>query len=81
MTKNAPTVCRAATHDADNSIKNTTFSMSGFRPMDRAWFSSKKVTIRSFHFANNIASVTNPIIASCSVSDGVMARMLPIVIV
>ncbi|MNL67625.1 hypothetical protein D3C87_1922300 [compost metagenome] len=50
-------------------------------PIERAWLSSKKVTIRSFHFAVRMTSEMMPISASCRVSAGVMARMLPRTIV
>ena len=49
MTRQAPTVCSAATVQALSSVKNITFSSVVLRPMLRAWLSSKKVTIRSFH--------------------------------
>ena len=58
-------------------MKNRTLSRSGLRPIERAWFSSKKTTIRSFHLSSRIASETPPMMTSCSVSAGVMARMLP----
>src|SRR5690606_2678666 len=77
MTRKAPTVCMAATVEAESSTKKTARRSVGLRPMERAWFSSKKVTIRSFHLASRMASETKPIMASCSVSSGVMARILP----
>ena len=46
----------------------------GLRPIERAWFSSKKVTIRSFHFTSRMASETTPMMASCSVSSGVIGQ-------
>ena len=52
-------------------------SAVGLSPMERAWLSSKKVTIRSFHLASSNASDTTPISTSWMVSPGVMARMLP----
>ena len=81
MTKNAPTVCIAATTEADNSMKNTPLSSRGCRPTVRAWVSSKNTTIRSFQITKSTASDTKPMSASCSVSSGVMARILPMVIV
>ncbi len=81
ITRNAPTVCIAATTDAASSTKNTARSRSGRRPMDRAWFSSKNATSMSFHFSSRTVNDTTPMIASCSVSPGLMARMLPMVIV
>ena len=59
MTRNAPTVCSAATVEADSSVKKTIRRSVGLRPMERAWFSSKKVTIRSFHLARRMASDTD----------------------
>ena len=50
---------------------------SRFSPIERAWVSSKKVTIRSFHLTMSTASETKPMMASCRVSSGVIARMLP----
>ncbi len=64
---------------AESRMKNIAFSRPVGRPMVRACVSSKKVTIRSFHRAVSSASATKPMIASCSVSPGLIARMLPIV--
>ena len=36
ITKNAPTVCSAATHEADKSIKNIAFKRPVFKPIDLA---------------------------------------------
>ena len=44
MTKNAPTVCKAATVEALKIVKKIIFWVTGFKPMDLAWFSSKKTT-------------------------------------
>ena len=49
--------------------------------MERAWLSSKNTTIRSRHFSSSTASETVPMMMSCSVSSGVMARILPMVMV
>ena len=81
ITRKAPTVIRAATVQALSSVKNRTFSRRGLRPIERAWLSSKKVTIRSFHFASRIVIETPPIKTICTVSSGVIARMLPKMIV
>jgi hypothetical protein len=51
ITRNAPTVCSAATVQADSRVKNTIRSRLVFSPSERAWVSSKKVAIRSFHFS------------------------------
>ena len=64
-----------------SSVKKTTFNSEVLRPMLRAWFSSKKVTIRSFHFSNRIAIEIKPIAASWIISSGAMARILPRIIV
>ncbi|SUX84199.1 Uncharacterised protein [Citrobacter koseri] len=68
ITRKAPTVCRAATVETDSNVKNSSFSRAGLSPIDRAWFSSKKVTIRSFHFSSKITRETVPMIASCRIS-------------
>ena len=81
MTRKAPTVCSAATVDALSSVKKRTRSRSGLSPIDRAWFSSKNATIRSFHFTSRIASETPAMMTSCSVSAGVTASTLPSTIV
>ena len=39
ITKNAPTVCIAATTEADSNIKNIVFSSLGRRPIVSAWVS------------------------------------------
>ena len=49
--------------------------------MVRAWISSKNTATRSRQRTSSTASVTPPISASCTVSAGVMARMLPITMV
>lgn len=36
MTRKAPTVWRAATHEADNNVKKISFNLFGFKPIDRA---------------------------------------------
>ena len=77
MTRKAPTVCSAATVEADNSVKNMILRAVGLSPIERAWVSSKKVTIRSFHLTMRTANETKPMMASCRVSSGVIARMLP----
>ena len=64
MTRKAPTVCNAATVQAASSVKNNSLSPVVFRPMERAWLSSKKVTIRSFHFSSRIAIEIEPMAAS-----------------
>ena len=61
ITRNAPTVCIAATTDADSKIKNKAFSSLGLNPMVLAWFSSKKVTKRSFHLAVKTNKEIKPI--------------------
>ncbi len=81
ITRNAPTVCRAATVETDNRVKNNSFSRPGLSPIERAWVSSKKTTIRSFHFNSRIVSETAPIIASCAISAGAIASTLPRIIV
>ena len=81
MTRKAPTVCMAATTQAESNMKKTAFRSSGRSPTERAWFSSKKTTIRSFHLADRIARETKPMMATWSVSSGVIARMFPMVIV
>jgi hypothetical protein len=81
MTRKAPTVCMAATVQAARRVKNTTRSRGGLSPMERAWLSSKKVTMRSFQMKNITTSVTTEMMTSCSVSSGVTARMLPMTMV
>ena len=46
-------------------------------PMLRAWFSSKKVTIRSFQMKAMIASETAAMRTTWTTSSSEMARMLP----
>lgn len=41
----------------------------------------KEDRMRSFHFARRTPSETTPMITSCGVSSGVMAKTLPIVMV
>lgn len=53
--------------------KNSSFKRPGFKPIERAWFSSKKTTIRSFHFKNRIVSEITPMMASCRISSGAIA--------
>ena len=77
MTRKAPTVCSAATVQAASRVKNSSFRPRVFRPIERAWCSSKKVTIRSFHFSSRIAIEIKPIAASWIISSGAMARILP----
>ena len=77
MTRKAPTVCSAATVQAASRVKNSSFRPRVFRPIERAWCSSKKVTIRSFHFSSRIAIEIMPIAASWIISSGAMARILP----
>ncbi|MNT47993.1 hypothetical protein D3C72_1847510 [compost metagenome] len=76
-TRKAPTVWRAATVEPASRVKKTIFRRSGRRPIERAWFSSKKATMKSFHLAVSTTRLTPPISTSCSVSAGVMARILP----
>ena len=62
-------------------MKNTPFNRRGCKPTVRAWVSSKNTTTRSFQITKSTASDTKPMTANCSVSSGVMARILPMVIV
>ena len=70
----------AATTDADSKTKKIAFKRPGRSPIVRAWFSSKNVTIKSFHLASKTVRETKLISANCSVSWGVIAKILPIVI-
>ena len=67
----------AATVAADSSVKNSTLSQPGLRPSERAWFSSKNTTIRSFHLTNSMPMVTALMITTCRASSSEMPRMLP----
>ena len=64
MTRQAPTVCSAATVQALSRVKNTILSALVLSPMLRAWFSSKNVTIRSFQSTARMASETAAMIAT-----------------
>ncbi len=77
MTRQAPTVCNAATVQALSSVKKITFSSVVLRPIERAWFSSKNVTIRSFQMKTMTRNVTAAMIATWTTSSSAMARMLP----
>ncbi len=76
MTRKAPTVCRAATIDADNNVKNKAFINLGFIPIVLEWFSSKNETIRSFHLMHNIKREQKPIIPTWIISSKEIARIL-----
>lgn len=77
ITRKAPTVCSAATVDAESSVKKVILSARVLSPSVRAWCSSKKVTSRSFHLTSSTASETTPMIVSWRVSLGVIASTLP----
>ena len=81
MTRKAPTVCRAATIDADNNVKNKAFINLGFIPIVLEWFSSKNETIKSFHLMHNIKREQKPIIPTWIISSKEIARILPIIMV
>ena len=81
ITRKAPTVCIAATVEAASRVKNTTRSAVALIPMERACASSKKTASRSRHFASSTARDTPPMIASCSVSPGLIASTLPMMMV
>jgi hypothetical protein len=58
-------------------VKKTPLQRPVRRPMERAWVSSKKTDHQVLPFASSTASDTPPMIASCSVSSGVIARCCP----
>ena len=67
MTRNAPTVCSAATVEADSSVKNSTLSASARSPIERAWLSSEEHRHQVLpEREQGRSSVTPPMIASCS---------------
>ena len=64
-----------------SNVKNSALRKVGFNPIERAWLSSKNVTIKSFHFNSRITREIPPIKTNCKVSDGSTVRMFPKMIV
>jgi hypothetical protein len=77
ITRNAPTVCSAATVQADSRVKNTIRSRLVFSPSERALVLVEEGAIRSFHFSASIVIETAQMMNNCTRSSGVIARMLP----
>lgn len=74
-------VCIVVIIEVDSRIKNIVLSRFGFSLMVLVWVLLKKIIIRFFYFSSRMVSEIILMIVSCSVFDGVMVRMLFMVMV